>query len=175
MKLSVTDNPTRKEMREVKRLYRRAFPKSERKPFSMILKLRKAGKCDILHFSEDSGFRGLAITVKGDGLVLVDYFAVAEGKRGVGIGGEMMRMLLSRYTGMGVFLEIEEPKGDGGVTDRRLSFYERAGFRDLSVSVKLFGVDMILLGVDCTLGFESYRAFYCDNIGRFAYNHIKKI
>ena len=174
MNFSVTDTLTHRQLREVKRLYRRAFPKEERKPFSVILKLRKAGKCDILHFSSGKEFLGLAITVKGDGLVLVDYFAVEEGKRGSGIGSAMMREVLQRYTGMGVFLEIEEPKGDGGVTDRRLSFYKRAGYSELSVSVKLFGVDMILLGVECSLCFEDYRAFSCENIGRFAYNHIKK-
>ena len=175
MQINVTDTLTRGQMRKIKRLYRRAFPKEERKPFGIILKLRKMGKCDILCFSSENKFLGLAITVKEEGLVLIDYFAVAEGKRGMGIGSAMMEKLLSRYTGKGVFLEIEKPKGDGGITDKRLAFYKRAGYTELSVSVKLFGVDMILLGIDCSLDFYGYRDFYCRNIGQFAFSHIEKI
>ena len=172
MRIRITDKLTGRQMREVKKLYQRAFPKEERKPFALILKLRREGRCEILHFSLDNEFLGLAITIRGEGLVLVDYFAVTEERRGQGVGSLMMEEVLERYTGMGVFLEIECPKGDGGLTDRRLEFYRRAGYRELSVRVKLFGVDMILLGVRCTLSFEEYLDFYCKSVWHLAYKHI---
>ena len=141
----------------------------------MIMRMRKQGKCDVWYFRDEGGFLGLGITVKDDGLVLIDYFAVAEGRRGTGKGSLMMKELIKQYTGWGIFLEIERPLGDGGVTDRRLSFYLRAGYRELGVSARLFGVDMILLGIDSSLDFEGYREFYCRNIGEFARKHITEI
>ena len=163
------------ELLQIKRLYKSAFPRKERKPFSMIMRMRKKGKCDVLHFSDGEGFLGLTVTVRGEGIVLVDYFAVADGRRGEGRGSLMMRKLIERYTGWGIFLEIERPLGDGGVTDRRLSFYLRAGYRELGVSVCLFGVDMILLGINCELNFDGYRDFYCRNIGEFARRFITEL
>ncbi len=175
MSVALKNKQTRRELGRIKKLYKSAFPLSERKPFSMILKMRKRGKSDIWHFSDEDGFLGLATTVRGEGTVLIDYFAVSEERRGSGAGSAMMRELIKQYTGWGIFLEIERPQGDGGVTDRRLAFYERAGYSKMDVAVKLFGVDMILLGIDCELDFEEYRDFYCRNIGTFAYSHIKEL
>ena len=45
------------------RLYREAFPASERKPISMILKTRKKGRADIWCAMKDGRFAGMAITV----------------------------------------------------------------------------------------------------------------
>ncbi len=175
MSLIIKDTHSRRELREIKRLYKKAFPRCERKPFSMIMRMRRAGKCDILHLSDSDGFLGLCITVSGEGIVLIDYFAVNEERRGRGHGSLMMREVIKRYTGWGIFLEIERPMGDGGITDRRLSFYLRQGYLELGVSARLFGIDMILLGINCTLDFDAYREFYCKNIGEFARSHITRI
>ena len=93
----------------LKRLYRRAFPIEERKPFSVIMRMQRRGKSDVWYFEEDGVFLGLATTINGDKQVLIDYFAVSENERGKGNGGKMLQALIEHYSPRGVFLEIEIP------------------------------------------------------------------
>ena len=164
--------PTSKsEYKEIKRLYKSAFPKNERKPFSLIKKMHKGGITDIWYFREDGEFLGLAITINREDCILVDYFAVIEEKRGRGRGTEMLKELIGHYSPRGLFLEIERPyeNQEGYLLKvRRKSFYLNAGLVELGVYICLFGVDMELLGVGIDLTFEEYKSFYLDRLSLFA-------
>ena len=163
---------------QIKKLYREAFPKCERKPFSIIKKMTKAGKSDIWYFSDEGGFAGFITTINGKDTVLIDYLAVSKKRRGQGLGSEMLRLFFEKYSGFGVFLEIERPDENADNNAERLrrrEFYLRAGFTPMNTYAKLFGVDMELLGVNCQLDFDSYRDFYLKNYGRFAYDNISRI
>ncbi len=162
----------------IKSLYKKAFPKCERKPFSMIMKMKKKGKTDIWYFQDDEGFLGLASTINGEREILIDYFAVSERRRGQGNGRKMLTALLRHYEPLGVFLEIEIPyESAENYTERirRKNFYIGAGLAPMNTYAKLFGVDMELMGVNCSLDFDEYRNFYLKNYGRFAYDNIKAI
>lgn len=166
------------ELYRLKRLYKRSFPKEERKPFSIIRKMQKKGKTDIWYFEEDGEFLGLAATINSDECILIDYFAVAEKMRSKGYGTRMLTSLIDMYRPRGVFLEIEIPYKDSKNYEervRRKEFYIRAGLSELGTSAKLFGVDMELLGVGVDLDFDAYRNFYLNNYGKFAYDNIAKI
>ena len=41
--------------------------------------------------------------------------------------------------------------------------------------VELFGVDMELLGFDCSLTFEEYWEFYRTNYNEWAASHVKDV
>ena len=166
------------EILRLKALYKRAFPREERKPFSIIRRMQRLGKSDIWYFEDDGEFLGLATTINGEREVLIDYFAVAEKKRGLGYGTKMLRMLIERYDPRGVFLEIEIPYEDSknyAERVRRKKFYLSAGLLEMGTRASLFGVDMELLGVRCQLSFDEYHSFYLENYGRFAYDNIKEI
>ena len=159
----------------IRLLYKEAFPKCERKPFSVIKRMASLGKTDLWYFSDGGGFAGLCATINGEREILIDYLAVAKKRRGKGVGGEMLRMLLRHYADYGVFLEIEEldesaPNNEERV--RRKSFYTSNGLTPMDTHVNLFGVNMELLGVGCHLSFDEYRSFYLENYGKFAYDHI---
>ncbi len=167
-----------KELFEIKRLYRKAFPKCERKPFSLIMKWYKKGKSDIWYFCDEKGFLGFAATINGEREILIDYFAVSEKRRGQGNGSKMLSELLDRYSPLGVFLEIEIPYEIAeNYTERarRKNFYLGIGLTPMNTRAKLFGVDMELLGFNCSLDFDAYRNFYLKNYGKFAYDNIKAI
>ena len=162
----------------LRKLYREAFPKSERKPFSVIRRLEREGKGDILAFYEDGAFLGMATTVKNDDIVLIDYFAVHKKKRSEGYGSRMLPLLVNLYTPRGVFLEIErvtDSAPNSEERERRREFYTRLGFSSMGVFVDLFGVEMELLGYNTTLTYREYFDFYIENIGEFARNHIKEL
>ena len=160
------------------RLYMSAFPKCERKPFGIILKMQKSGKSDLWYIESDKRFVGMGATINSDDLILLDYFAISPDCRGKGVGSETLKLLRNLYPGKGFFLEIEKTYPDAenaGERLRRKNFYLRCGMKELGTDAKLFGVDMELLGFDCSLDFDGYRNFYRINYGEFAAKNITRI
>ena len=158
------------------RLYHSAFPRSEKKPFSMILGMCKKGKSDAWYCENDGKFAGLVITINGPDKILLDYLAVSAKMRGCGIGSKLLHTMRRLYAGKGIFLEIEAVKEDAQNAEerkRRKKFYLSNGMAELNVYVELFGVDMELLGYDCSLTFEEYREFYRKNYNEWAASHIQ--
>ena len=163
------------EIFKIKMLYRSSFPKSERKPFSIIKAMAKKGRTDLWYFKDEYGFAGMCATINGDDVILLDYLAVDTKRRSTGLGTKMLSLLLDHYKEYGVFLEIEEPDPDAINSKeriRRKDFYLRSGFTPMNTHVKLFGVNMELLGVNCHLSFDEYRSFYLTNYSKFAYDNI---
>ena len=157
------------------KLYRAAFPRSERKPFSMIYKMSCAGKTDTWYCTDNGRFVGLAITINGPESILLDYFAIAEDCRNGGYGSGILQALIAQYAPMPIFGEIENvvDKGeDLELRKRRKAFYLRNGLKEMKVMVYLFGVKMELLTTGDPITFEEYRNFYRDNYNQWAADHI---
>ena len=158
------------------RLYQSAFPASEKKPFSMIVSMHKKGKSDVWYCEKEGEFAGLVVTINGPEKILIDYLAVSEKRRGQGIGSGILQAIRQIYAGKGVFLEIEvqdENAENSEERKRRKQFYLANGMTEMRVYVELFGVDMELLGYDCSLDFDEYREFYRTNYNEWAASHIK--
>lgn len=165
-----------KQWADVYKLYQKAFPRSEKKPFSMIRKKQREGKTDIWRFTREGKFAGIIITINGDEHILIDYLAVDEGQRGTGIGTEVLQLMREHYAGKGVFLEIEsvyEECENKAERIRRKHFYEKCGLESMDVFVWLFGVKMELMSFGCKLTFDEYHAFYRDNYSQWAADHIQ--
>ena len=162
---------------DIYQLYQKAFPASEKKPFSMIVKMYRKGTSDVWRFTRDGKFAGLIITINGETHTLLDYLAVEGSRRGTGIGTEILRLMRQQYAGKCVFLEIESAYEDCDNRDQRIRrkhFYEKCGMTSMGVFVWLFGVKMELMGFDCSLTYEQYHAFYRDNYNQWAADHIQK-
>lgn len=157
------------------RLYRRAFPASERKPFSIIVNMYRKGKTDVWYMEADGKFAGFAATINDDNLILLDYFAVDEAFRKQGIGTAAMAQLQEIYADRGLFVEIEsvcEEAPNRAQRERRKQFYLRCGLHPLNVTAEVFGVQMELLGIGCQMDFSRYHAFYHDNYSPWAAKNI---
>ncbi len=154
---------------EIKKLYKKAFPIRERKPFFLITKKQNQGSMEILSLN-DEGFVGLGITMMNKDLVLLDYFAIDVDIRGKGYGKDALRLLKNRYEGKRLFLEIEELDKSASNNEervRRKNFYLRNGLSETGIKVDLFGVNMELLSYDCELTFDEYYDLYKNNMGNF--------
>ena len=158
----------------IRLLYHRAFPRYERKPFAIIRRMRKEGRTDLWLAEADGHFAGLAATINAPDVILLDYLAVHERRRGQGVGSSMLQALLDRYAGRGLFVEIEAADRDDptGERARRKQFYLRNGLKDMHVVAILFGVRMELLGRGCTLDFDGYREFYRTYYNAWAAEHV---
>lgn len=162
-------------------LYRSAFPKAERRPFSTIRSMSKTGQVDVWYFEEDGQFAGLATTVNGDNnLTLLDYFAVSEKNRDKGWGSKIIPMIMEQYQGRHLFGEIEalDPAADNYENrKRRKQFYLRLGLVARDIYVRFFGVEMEILTTGYPITYQEYEDFYRKNLGEaFAKNlaEIKK-
>ena len=156
-------------------LYRSAFPRCERKPFSMIVKMTRLGKTDTWYCTDQGKFVGIAITINGDDAILLDYFAMDKSLRNSGYGSALLQALIRQYAPKTLFGEIEtefEQCEDLELRKRRKQFYLRNGLKEMGVMVYLFGVKMELLTSDRTMTFEEYRDFYKYNYNEWAANHI---
>jgi GNAT superfamily N-acetyltransferase len=157
------------------RLYRRAFPREERKPFGIICRMHRAGRTDVWILRQGGCFAGFASTVNGDGVILLDYLAVPERLRGQGAGSAALATLCRAYPGQGLFVEIESPFTDADNRAERLrrrAFYERSGFLPARTMADVFGVPMELLCHGCTLDFAAYHHFYRTYYSAWAAQHI---
>lgn len=157
------------------RLYRRAFPWNERKPFGIILSMHRKGKTDVWYYQSKHRFAGFATTINDESLILLDYLAVIENARGRGIGSRILQHLMNHYSGKGFFVEIEsefEETPDQEERIRRKQFYLRNGMEPSHVMASVFGVKMELLCKGCCVDFNRYHAFYRDNYSPWAASNI---
>ncbi len=175
----ITVNKTKRwELPWIFMLYRSAFPRCERKPFSRITSMAKACRADLWTIREDGDFAGFAATVNAPELVLLDYLAMSKKYRGWGIGTAAMRTLMDHYRDRGLFVEIESTFEDAEnlrERQKRKQFYVNCGMEPMGTEADLFGVRMELLGVRCHLDFESYRSFYRDHYSPWAAEHVKEV
>ena len=159
------------------KLYRGAFPREERKPFSAILSIHRSGRGDVWYCTAGGSFAGFASTVTGDRLVLVDYLAVDSRRRDGGIGSGILGALKKQYADKHLFLEIEsvwEDVPDREARLRRKAFYIRNGFTPMKLMIWLFGVKMEVLGVDCKMDFNEYLRFYTERLSPWTADHISE-
>lgn len=176
MKLRTVTSET--EWSQLEALYTEAFPDDERKPFAMIREKHRENRTDVWIIEEDGKFSGLAITMNGGDLVLLDYFAICEEKRGKGLGGASLRALYEKYQGKRFFLEVESLAilaDNMEERRRRKQFYLNNGMTELGVNARLFGVEFELLGYECEVSFEDYFSLYDGIYGNYASRFLEEM
>ena len=156
----------------VKRLYKKAFPRVERKSLLLIKKKEKQGSAKIFEIQCDGAFCGLLITAVNNDVMLIDYFAVSEEMRNKGIGTAALSEFLTLYKNQyRIFLEIELATDGDAKKQARKRFYLRNGLKESGVEVTLFGVPMELLHCTDLVAFDEYHTLYENVFGaKFAKN-----
>lgn len=129
------------------------FPSDELKPFGIISELVSRKLYFAYGLYEDDRLFAYAFLCRSENgrYILLDYFAVTGGKRGLGIGGhflDVLKMECSDYEGM--FIEVEnagyaKDEEERLIRLRRIDFYRRNGVLDTDVCCRLFGVEMNIM------------------------------
>ncbi len=154
---------TQAQYSRIETLYQTAFPACERKPFSLILEKQAAGQVDLFVLEQDTLFSGLAITMKHQDLVLLDYFAIDNARRQRGLGSRALSALFEYYSEKRFFLEIESTQEAAENKAQRLlrkQFYLKNKMTELGFYANVFGTEMELLSYQSLLTYEEYIGIY---------------
>ncbi len=130
------------ETREIKRLYRRAFPRSERMPFRVLRRTLFSPLVYCFAYYDGDVFVGFAYLVADNDLAYLFYLAVTEEERGKGYGTSILRSLRGIFS-QTMVLDIEEcdPRAKNAAQRfRRRDFYERNGFVYAGFKATYYGV-----------------------------------
>ena len=179
LKIHLVPAERREQLRQIRSLYRMAFPLRERKPFAMILHKRKQGQMEIFAVEDETGaFLGEVITILHRDILLLDYFAVAPEHRGKGVGQAALEKVMEHAGERRLLLEIETTKKPSENIEERLRrkhFYQRCGMEALPFSVNLFGVEMELMTDRRSVTFEEYQNLFETVFGKEAAKHVRLI
>ncbi len=159
--------------KQIKRLYRSAFPREERAPFWLLMKRCDNGRDTFYALIDNNEFIGLVYTIKTEKMVYVFFLAIEENKRGKGYGTEVLRTLRAMYPDRAIALMIEDPEEQDADNKEerkgRLKFYEQNGFRRLSIKINEAGVGYELLGTDETVTQTDFLMMMKDYVGAFLF------
>ena len=165
--------------KQLKKLYKNAFPRAERKPLSLIKNRCKEGKMEVFAVISDAcEFAGVVITALGESAVLIDYLAISTEVRSCGYGSQTLEILKKIYDGKKLIIEIEDPDVPSKNREQRIkrkNFYLKNGFKPLDFKISLFGCEMIMLGFPDCISFDEYRAIQESIFRKFPENKIYKI
>lgn len=173
--MTLTPLTSHKDWKKIKKLYKTAFPRYERKPIFIIKHTYKKGSTDVWIIEENSDFLGFMITLNTEELILLDYFAVVPEMRGKGVGTEALKILQEKYSNKKLFLETESVYTEApNIEERkkRKRFYLNNGMTETGIIVSLFGTDMEVLSFGCELSFEEYSLIYSSNYGISALRNV---
>jgi len=177
MKLVIAEKD--KQIKNIKKLYYKAFPQNEQKPFSLILEKKEKGFVEMYCLENKLGvFYGFAICLKYKNYILLDYLAISENFRNLGAGSEILQNLKQKYEHQNFFLEIERIKNNipnKTTRQRRKTFYLKNKMLETGIFIDLLGVEMELLANNKNISFEEYFNLYSNIFDQNICNRIHQI
>lgn len=117
-------------LNDISSLYHSAFPIEERRPWCNILKHIKDSTQFSMYAVKDmnNSFVGFITTWTFPEAIYIEHFAVSKSMRGSGYGTDIIKHFFSESNN--IILEVELP-GSNEMADKRISFYEKNGFKSL--------------------------------------------
>lgn len=146
--------------KEIKELYKSAFPPEERAPFFVLRRRAEQGKAEMLEARDGDKFAGLAYMVCLRDMAYIFYLAVAPDMRGMGCGSAILGELRERYAGKRLFLareQLDEAAENYEQRLRRHDFYLHNGFEDKRFKIKEASVVYDAMGIGGDVSEQEYR------------------
>lgn len=148
---------------EVRSLLRKSFPREERIPFSVLLVRAKLEDFEILAYYDGGDLCAVSVTCSDKYVCSIQYLAVAEKKRGCGIGTSVLKYLSKRHKGKVMTADIEVPYADAdniAQRMRRLRFYEKNGFENTHIGYTCHEVDYLVMTKNGEFNEPLFRSAY---------------
>lgn len=112
---------------EMWEIYEQAFPKEERRSYEQQWKLFKKGHYKVLpcYIRKNDEMAGFITLWNLPAFTFVEHLAIKSDYRNQGLGAKLVKTVQDS-SAKPIILEVEPPKTK--IAQRRISFYERAGF-----------------------------------------------
>lgn len=164
----------------VKKLYKEAFPVSERMPFWALTRLAKKDRAQFFVICDADKPVGMTYTVLYRDIVYILYLAIDNKYRGGGYGSMTLGAVKKKYFHKRIILCVEELDPNSNNYEqrlRRLKFYEKNGFSDLGYTITEASVTLEMLGFSAsgkTVSKNEYSQLMQAYFGNTVYKTIYK-
>lgn len=131
--------------RQVRSLYRQAFPEAEQLPLWLLTMLAWRRDVDFYAVCDGDDCCGLLYLLRDGDHTLIFYFAVRADLRSRGYGAQILAWVRGRSRTVSLIMEsMREPCDNAEQRLRRRDFYLRNGFQDTGYYMKSLGLFDIL-------------------------------
>ena len=134
--------------KDLKKLYKRAFPIEERAPYWLLKALAIKDSVKFYGIYNEKKFVGLVYNVYYKDIVFIFYLAIDETLRGQGYGTKILDSIKNKHENYRIILNIEEIDENSNNYKQRIKrkeFYIKNGFYDLNYKIKELGVTYEML------------------------------
>lgn len=130
---------------EIYKYYKKIFPLSVRKPYSLLKDSYKRGISCFYKILVDDNCVGFIIVNFLDSFkcIILDYLAILPKYQSKGYGKGSIKMLSKIYSNYEICVEVEKEdalKKDAEIRKRRINFYESNGFKKLNFYLDYYNV-----------------------------------
>ena len=125
MEISLKKITEKHEFEVVKKLYISAFPFEERREYNELIQQLYIDGCAVNLVIAGGETAGFCIVWDFTDFVYLEHFAIEPALRGLGIGEGILALI--NNSNKPVILETEPPSDE--ISNRRIRFYQRNGFR----------------------------------------------
>lgn len=149
-------------MKKAKKLYYRAFPKNERRPFPELIDYR-LGDTEAFCFYDEDLFVGMAAVMNSPDITHIVYLAIEDDFRGRGYGSKALGLLHDFYCGKRMMVDIELPDGTSENENQRVQrkqFYIRAGYMETPVKYCWRNENYEILSFRGDISEQDYKDFW---------------
>lgn len=125
--------------KEIKKLYKEAFPRNERIPINILQLLTSKNKAKFYGIYDGEEFIALLYNVYYKDIVLILYLAINNNFRGKGYGSKVLDLIKQKYSQNRIILNIEQIDENSSNNKQRIKrkeFYQKNGFTSLNYTVK---------------------------------------
>ena len=176
MKIQFAD--AAKYQKEVKQLYKSAFPILEQVPLFLLYRKAKQHKIDFLAVLDDEKFVGLASAAMQGDVVIMLYLAISDAVRGKGYGSAVLQAVQKKYAGKRIILNIEEMDEQAANYAQRVkrkAFYQKNGFEILDYKVREVSTTYDMMSCGGYVSKTEYEEVMALYTGKVLYFIMKKI
>lgn len=164
-------------IRNIKRLYKEAFPKEEQVPFFLLKYKAMKGKANFYGIYDKNEFIGLLYTVCYKDIVFLFYLAIHSKKRGNGYGSVILEKVKHKFKNHRIILNIEEVDENNSNFEqrqKRKKFYIKNGFKDSNIKTKENHVIYEMLYCGGNVTYEEYSELMKNCLGNFLFKMLYK-
>ncbi len=162
----------KKQYHDFTHLYHQSFPNNERKPLFYMKKLQRENKMSLYGIIKEDELIGLIIFIRSSFGYILDYLAIVEKYRCLGLGGQVLEEVYQHLQSQPVIVEIECVNEDP-ITAKRKAFYLRHHFKGSHIIVNFFQTDYELLSYH-SMTYHQYQNILIDCFGTGVTKHLKQ-